>query len=61
MEKSSTAILNKELCKTIQRRRIIIKIMEKYNVETATKEKQKKINSIINKISEKFSRIIHGN
>lgn len=33
--------------------------MEKYNVET--KEKQKKINSIINKISEKFSRIIHGN
>ena len=35
--------------------------MEKYNVETATKEKQKKINSIRNKISEKFSRIIHGN
>lgn len=33
--------------------------MEKYNVET--EEKQKKINSIINKISEKFSRIIHGN
>lgn len=33
--------------------------MEKYNVET--KEKQKKINSIRNKISEKFSRIIHGN
>ena len=33
--------------------------MEKYNVET--EEKQKKINSIINKISEKFSRIIHDN
>lgn len=33
--------------------------MEKYNVET--EEKQKKINSIRNKISEKFSRIIHGN
>lgn len=33
--------------------------MEKYNVET--EEKQKKINSVINKISEKFSRIIHGN
>lgn len=33
--------------------------MEKYNVET--EEKQKKINSMINKISEKFSRIIHGN